>query len=125
MQVIHANILQTAEFTCDNPTLNWLFSSCIRSLQGNMHCSVISDCLHRERLGYTGDTQATADTGMLLFDSKELYKKNIQDIAGCQDINSGHIQHTAPFYGGGGGPGGWGCALLQYPTITISILVIK
>ena len=34
---------------------------------------------------------------------------------GCQDIYGGHVQYTAPFYGGGGGPGGWGCAIAVIP----------
>ena len=45
---------------------------------------------------------------MLTLGSKEFYRKWIRDILDCQDPESGHIQHTAPFMGGGGGPGGRG-----------------
>jgi alpha-L-rhamnosidase len=52
---------------------------------------------------------------MLLADSKKMYRKWMQDIADCQDIYTGHVQHTAPFRGGGGGPGGWGGAIVFVP----------
>jgi alpha-L-rhamnosidase len=80
-----------------------------------MHCGVASDCPHRERLGYTGDGQNTGNAGMLLLDGREFYRKWIGDVMDCQDVNTGHVQHTAPFYGGGGGPCGWGCAVVAMP----------
>ena len=52
---------------------------------------------------------------MLLLDTKELYRKWYQDILDSQGAETGHIPHTAPFLGGGGGPGGWGCAVYQVP----------
>lgn len=115
VEVVHSDILKKADFHCDNKLLNWLFDCYVRSQLGNMHCGVVSDCPHRERLGYTGDTQNTADTALLVFDAGKLYRKIIQDIADTQDVNTGHIQHSAPFYGGGGGPGGWGCAIVRIP----------
>ena len=33
----------------------------------------------------------------------------------CQDTISGHIQYTAPYICSGGGPGGWGCAIVEVP----------
>jgi len=110
-----AKVKATAEFTCGNENINWLFDAFIRTQRGNMHGGVPSDCPHRERLGYTGDGQLTAETVMMLFDSRSFYEKWIRDIADCQDVNSGHVQHTAPFFGGGGGPGGWGGAMVLVP----------
>jgi alpha-L-rhamnosidase len=52
---------------------------------------------------------------MMILDSKALYRKWIRDILDCQDINTGHVQHTAPFQGGGGGPCGWGAAIITVP----------
>ncbi|MCI8388877.1 MAG: family 78 glycoside hydrolase catalytic domain [Clostridiales bacterium] len=113
--VIHSDVKLTAEFESDSEGLNFLFDSYIRTQLNNMHGSIPSDCPHRERLGYTGDGQICAPTAMLMFDSREFYRKWIRDILDCQDIVSGHIQHTAPFQGGGGGPGGWGCAVVLVP----------
>ena len=95
--------------------MNFLYDAYIRTELDNMHGSFPSDCPHRERLGYTGDGQITAQAAMLTLGSKEFYRKWIRDILDCQDPESGHIQHTAPFMGGGGGPGGWGSAVVVVP----------
>ncbi len=113
--VVHSNIDIISEFHSDNAVLNFLYTATIRSLLANMHGGVISDCPHRERLGYTGDGQLTADVGLLTLDSLSFYEKWMLDIALCQDKTTGHVQHTAPFMGGGGGPGGWGGAIVIVP----------
>ena len=46
---------------------------------------------------------------------KKFYAKWIQDISDCQDRVSGHVQYTAPYTRCGGGPGGWGCAIVTLP----------
>ncbi len=114
-RVVHTDIKPIVEFKSSNETLQWLFDSYIRTQQSNVHGCVPSDCPHRERLGYTGDGQLTADVVMTVFDAEGMYRKWMNDIADCQDIYTGHVQHTAPFYGGGGGPGGWGGAMVIVP----------
>lgn len=115
MLVVHADTAVTSSFESSSEGLNFLYEAYIRSQLTNMHGSIPSDCPHRERLGYTGDGQVCAPAGMLLLDSKEFYRKWIQDILDCQCKVSGHVQHTAPMMGGGGGPGGWGCAIVFVP----------
>ena len=110
-EVIHTDVAVTSSFSCSDPVLNWLYEAYIRTQLDNYHGCIPSDCPHRERLGYTGDGQLTAETAMLLLDTKELYRKWYQDILDSQGAETGHIPHTAPFLGGGGGPGGWGCAV--------------
>lgn len=113
--VVHGDFHVTATFACSNPTLNWIFNAYLRSQLTNIHCGVLSDCPHRERLGYTGDAQITAESAMLTLDCRKLYEKWMEDVVDGQDPTTGHIQHTAPFYGGGGGPGGWGSAVFVVP----------
>ena len=113
--VIHSNTPISSEFESSSEGLNFLYNAFLRTQLNNMHSSFPSDCPHRERLGYTGDGQHCATAAMMMLDSKEFYKKWIQDILDCQDMLSGHIQHTAPFMGGGGGPGGWGSAVITVP----------
>lgn len=115
--VIHSNCPVTARFDSPSEGLNFLFESYVRTQLNNMHGSIPSDCPHRERLGYTGDGQVCAKPAMMLLDSREFYRKWIQDILDCQDKESGHVQHTAPLMGGGGGPGGWGCAMVIVPYV--------
>ena len=113
--VVHTDLKQKAVFRSSDPVLQWIFDSFIRTQLNNSHCSIPSDCPHRERLGYTGDGQLTSNAVMDCFEAESFYRKWIRDIADCQDIHNGHVQHTAPFYGGGGGPGGWGGAIVFVP----------
>lgn len=114
--VVHADVPVTSRFRCDDAVINWLYDSYIRTQLSNMHMGVPSDCPHRERLGYTGDGQLASEAAMLLFDARQFYRKWINDIFDCQDVNTGHVHHTAPAYGtSGGGPGGWGCAIVVVP----------
>lgn len=114
VEVIHADTPVTSAFTSNHEGMNFLYDAFLRTQLDNMHGSIPSDCPHRERLGYTGDGQICAPTVMMMLDCKEFYKKWIQDILDCQDLD-GHIRHTAPFMGGGGGPGGWGSAIVIVP----------
>lgn len=114
VEVIHADTPVTSTFESNCEGMNYLYDVFLRTQLDNMHGSIPSDCPHRERLGYTGDGQVVAPAAMLMLDSREFYKKWIQDILDCQDID-GHVRHTAPFMGGGGGPGGWGSAIINVP----------
>lgn len=114
-RVIQTDLKKTADFNCDNETLQWIFDAYVKTQNANVHGCIPSDCPHRERLGYTGDGQLTAGAVMSVFDAREMYKKWMADIRDCQDKVGGHVQHTAPFYGGGGGPGGWGGAAVIVP----------
>ncbi len=114
VKVIHADTPITSTFNSNHEGMNFLYDAFLRTQLDNMHGSIPSDCPHRERLGYTGDGQLVAPTAMMMLDTKEFYKKWIQDILDCQDTD-GHIRHTAPFMGGGGGPGGWGSAVVTVP----------
>lgn len=113
--VIHSDIEVTSEFECNNEILNWLRKAYIRTQLANMHCGIPSDCPHTERRGYTGDGQLTCAASMMQLDAQKFYKKWIADICDCQDQKTGHIQYTAPFVPSGGGPGGWGCAIVVVP----------
>ncbi|MBQ6832104.1 MAG: family 78 glycoside hydrolase catalytic domain [Oscillospiraceae bacterium] len=113
--VIHSDTPVTSTFESDSEGMNWLYQAFVRTQLNNMHGGVPSDCPHRERLGYTGDGQVCAEAAMLTLQSREFYRKWIRDILDCQDVLGGHVQHTAPFMGGGGGPGGWGCAIVLVP----------
>lgn len=113
--VIHSDVKITGQFRSDSEGLNFLYDAYLRTQLNNMHGSIPSDCPHRERLGYTGDGQVTAAAAMLTLDTKEFYRKWMRDILDTQDQLTGHVQHTAPFGGGGGGPVGWGGAIAVVP----------
>lgn len=115
VDVIHADVPVTSGFTSDNTVLNWIYDTCVRTQLDNMHAGIPSDCPHLERLGYTGDGELMCETAMLLLDAKRFYRKWLEDIADSQDTVSGHVQYTAPYFRCGGGPGGWGSAIIEVP----------
>ncbi len=115
VKVVHADIAPSSTFECDNETLNWTYNTFIHTMLCNMHTGHPSDCPHLERRGYTGDGQLTCHAALSVLDARKFYEKWLQDIADCQDKLSGHVQYTAPYIRSGGGPGGWGCAIVEVP----------
>lgn len=114
--VVHADLKNTSTFHSDSEILNWIYDAYVRSQLENYQCGVPTDCPQIERKGYTGDGQLLCDLGMMLFDSRALYKKWLQDISDCQDAKTGFVHYTAPcFVGCGGGPGGWSIAIITVP----------
>lgn len=111
--IVHSALASAGDFSCSNPLLNRVQQAYRWTQLVNYHGCVPSDCPHRERLGYTGDGQLTAETAMLNFQAHGLYHKWLNDISDAQNHLTGFVPHTAPFYGGGGGPA-WGSA---YPIV--------
>ena len=114
-KVIYSDVKVNSHFECDNETLNWTYDIFIYTMLCNMHTGHPSDCPHIERRGYTGDGQLTCHAVLSTLEARSFYEKWAQDIADCQDILSGHVQYTAPYIQSGGGPGGWGCAIIEVP----------
>ena len=115
VKVVCADVSVSSSFESDNETLNWIYKTFIDTMRTNMHTGHPSDCPHLERRGYTGDGQLTCHAALSVFDARAFYEKWLQDIADSQDTLSGHIQYTAPYIRSGGGPGGWGCAIVEVP----------
>ncbi len=112
---IHTDVAVTAEFKCSDETINSMNEVFIHTQLCNMHCGIPSDCPQIERRGYTGDGQLACGAVMTVLGAEKFYRKWIDDISDCQDRNSGHVQYTAPFILSGGGPGGWGSAIVEVP----------
>jgi len=115
VRVVHSDVKVTSEFECDNETLNRLYKAFINTQLCNMHGGIPSDCPHIERRGYTGDGQLVCRTAMMTLAARSFYRKWMEDISDCQDKLSGHVQYAAPYSRRGGGPGGWGCAIVEVP----------
>ena len=113
--VIYTDTDANSSFDTDNRVLKWLYDAFINTQLSNMHTGIPSDCPHLERRGYTGDGQLACDAVMATVDARKFYDKWIEDISDCQDRISGHVQNTAPYVRSGGGPGGWGGAIVHVP----------
>lgn len=112
---VHADVPTASAFRSSSDQLNWFYDAFLRTQLSNMHAGIPSDCPHLERRGYTGDGQLVCEAGMLLLHSRNFYRKWMRDVSDCQDRKSGHVQYTAPYVRSGGGPGGWGCAIVEVP----------
>ena len=75
--------------------LNTIGDNVVRTLLSNMH-SVESDCPTRERVGWTGDAQATAETAVLNLDMASFYTKWLQDMGDALQSDGG-LSSTVPF----------------------------
>jgi alpha-L-rhamnosidase len=113
---VHTNVDSAAIFKCSNDLFNRIHQNYLWTQRNNIHGGVPMDCPHRERLGYTGDGHASAETAMLNFDMARFYTKWIEDMGDAQDRDreNGYVPHTAPFQGGAGGVG-WGSAYVIVP----------
>ena len=112
--VIHTDLEVDSAFHSSDDTLNWMYDAAVRTFLDNVHGCIPFDCPTREKLGYTGDGQLCCEMGMHLVDAEKFYLKWMDDIADSQDKNTGHVPHTAPYQGGGGGLG-WGTAVVEVP----------
>ncbi len=115
VEVVYTDVDTVSSFECDSDILNWIHDTFINTQLTNMHAGIPSDCPHIERRGYTGDGQLVCHAAMNIFDAESFYRKWIKDITDCQDSLSGHVQYTAPYIRSGGGPGGWGGAIVEVP----------
>ncbi len=113
-EAVYTAVESTGKFACSNPLFDKIQRIYWRSQTDNMHGALSSDCPHRERLGYTGDGQASCVTAMHTFDLAAFYTKWVQDFFDAQHPVSGYVTDTAPFEGGGGGVA-WGAACILMP----------
>ena len=111
---VAADAEKRGSFCCSSELLNQIHEIYVNAQISNMHGAVPSDCPHRERIGYTGDGQVSSLSAMYNYDTYNLYRKWIADIAGTQNEKTGFVAHTAPFNGGGGGPS-WGSSIVIVP----------
>lgn len=115
VEVIHSDVEINSSFDSDCELLNWINDTYINTQLMNMHTGLPSDCPHLERRGYTGDGELACHAAMNMLGAENFYRKWIEDIRDCQDTLTGHVQYTAPYIRSGGGPGGWGCAIVEVP----------
>ena len=97
-------------FECSNPLINRMHEVNLWTLHSLSTGGYLSDCPHRERLGY-GDAQASIESCVMNFDMARFYQKWLTDWRDVQKPD-GYVPHTAPQGNGGGGPG-WGATLQQ------------
>jgi len=98
-RVVHTAFETRGEFVCSNDLLNAIQSCACWSTRGNYH-GIPTDCPHREKNGWTGDAQLSAEQVLLNFDPMSAYTKWMADFRDVQRM-SGQLPGIVP-------TGGWG-----------------
>jgi hypothetical protein len=90
-------------FECSNPLFNRIHKL-IRWAQRSNMVSILTDCPHRERLGWLEQTHLNGPALRYEFDLAQLATKMLNDIADSQ-LHNGLVPATAPEYPPFDGPG--------------------
>lgn len=114
--VLHSDVASLGQFTSSDEVLNRTWENARRSFTNNLH-GLFTDCPHREKNGWTGDTHLACEFGLLNFDAFPIYEKWINDVADEQRAD-GDIPGIVPTPGWGYtrdvGPA-WQAAFLLVP----------
>ena len=93
---IHSDIERPNSFSCSSDLLNSIQEITERTFRANL-VSVQSDCPAREKFGYGGDLNATAESFIYNFDMRSFYLKTLYDWVDAMKDTS--FIDTAPFVG--------------------------
>ncbi len=105
---------QTGRFECSNALVNQIQHNIVWGQRGNMY-DTPTDCPQRdERLGWTGDTAAFADTACWNLDMERFFTKWMRDVRDCQGPD-GAVRDVNPINGGGPAAPAWGDVCVIVP----------
>lgn len=93
-EFLHAQLPPVGTFDSDNELLVRTHRLIVQALQSNAF-SVLTDCPHREKLGWLEQTHLNADTVFYNLDAVTLYRKMLADIQDAQ-LDSGLVPEIAP-----------------------------
>jgi alpha-L-rhamnosidase len=110
--LVESDLETDGSFECSNDLFNRIHQTNLWTLRCLNLGGYMVDCPHRERLGY-GDGQVGIESLVMNRNAAAFYGKWAIDWLDAQNQATGEMTHTAPFSGGGGGPGwgGAGCVL--------------
>ncbi len=93
---VHSSITTAGEFSCSNDLFNRIYAM-IHSAELTNMMSVITDCPHRERLGWLEQDHLHGPSFWYTYDMRPLVTKVIGDMADCQ-LDNGLIPTSVPEY---------------------------
>ncbi|HMP05072.1 MAG TPA: family 78 glycoside hydrolase catalytic domain [Lacipirellulaceae bacterium] len=115
--VVHAAAAPVGQFSCSNDLLNRI-RTLVRWAQRSNMVSVLSDCPHREKLGWLEQYHLNGPAIRYEFDVPRIFVKGMQDMADSQ-TSDGLIPNIAPEYtvfdGTFRAAAEWGAAFLLVP----------
>jgi len=115
--VVHSTSAPVGQFACSNDLFNRIHTL-VRWAQRSNLASVLTDCPHRERLGWLEQTHLNGPALRYEFDLNRLMAKTVGDMADSQEA-SGLVPDIAPefvkFSGGFRDSPEWGSACVLVP----------
>lgn len=115
--VVHSDARPVGEFACSDPLLNAIHQL-VRNAQRANLVSVLTDCPHREKLGWLEQLHLNGPAIRYEFDLARQFTKAMQDMADAQDAD-GLVPNIAPeytrFQGAFRAAAEWGAAFIQVP----------
>ena len=111
--VVHSDLAPAGEFECTDAMLNRIHHTALWTETSNLH-GVPTDCPARERCGWLGDAQVTAEMTIYNFDMARFWAKF------AADIETSEVQGLPTMVAPGKRSGGaatpdWGTAIVQIP----------
>ena len=94
--VVHSASEPVGEFACSNPLFNRI-RTLVRWAQRSNMVSLMTDCPHREKLGWLEEDHLNGPALRYEFDLAQLFTKTLNDIADSQ-LTNGLVPTTAPEY---------------------------
>ena len=111
-----SSFAQTADFKCDNASLNALFDATMHSNRANF-MYFPTDCPHREKNGWTGDAALSAEQHLIYLDCARSMKEWLRNIFKAQNAE-GTIPGIVPTFdwgfAWGNGPA-WDIVMFELP----------
>ncbi len=115
--VVHSASAPVGEFECSNPLFNRI-RRLVRWAQRSNMMSLLTDCPHRERLGWLEEDHLNGPSLRYEFDLAQLFTKQMHDMTDAQ-TGDGLIPNIAPEYtvfkGGFRDSPEWGSAYVLVP----------
>jgi alpha-L-rhamnosidase len=115
--VVHSTADPIGEFSCSNELLNRT-RTLVRWAQRSNMVSVLTDCPHREKLGWLEQYHLNGPAIRYEFDVNRIFVKGMRDMADSQ-TSAGLIPNIAPeftvFDGTFRAAAEWGCAFIVVP----------
>jgi hypothetical protein len=116
-QFLHAAAPKAGEFSCSNPLFNRIHKLIDAAVRSNLQ-SVVTDCPHREKLGWLEVPYLMASSIGYDFDLSAYFPKIVRDMRDSQTVE-GLIPDTAPDYAvhanGFRDSPEWGSAMVMIP----------
>jgi len=121
IELVHVRdgLNEAGEFRCSSDLLNRTHALIDRAIRSNMSW-VMTDCPHREKLGWLECSYLLAPSFAYRYDCREWFAKLCRDVRDAQEPN-GMVRTVAPSYPAGRFPGAfdwtveWGAAAVLLP----------